>query len=77
MGLRKSKGIYRRAKGLSAHCCRSKNYLLLVHGKVSIEIESKVLKLLEKSDDNSMSVETNNLKSVSILYVFIFTFPLF
>ena len=44
------------------HCCRSEKYLLLVHDKITIEIESKDLKFLGKFADNCTSIETNNLK---------------
>ena len=57
----------------SVHCCRSKNYLLLVHGKISTEIESNDLKLLEKFDDNCTAVETNNLKCVFLFCMALFS----
>lgn len=48
---------------------------------MSTEIESNLklldLKLLEKLDNNCMSVETNIEKYISILYIFIVTFALF
>ena len=58
------------------HCCRSEKYLLLVHDKITIEIESKDLKFLGKFADNCTSIETNNLKHMLLFCMSLF-FSLF
>ena len=56
-----------------AHCCRSEKYLLQVHDKITIEIESKDLKFLAKFAANCTSIETNNLKRVFLFCMSIFS----
>lgn len=71
-GLEMSGGIHTSTKVWATHHCRSENCLLLVHGKISTEIENKDLRLLEKLD-NCMSVETNK-KSMFLFCMSLFSF---
>ena len=68
-----SRGIHRRAKAWLVHCCRSEKYLLQVHDKITIEIESKDLKFLAKFAANCTSIETNNLKCVFLFCMSLFS----